>query len=1411
MKRNIIIFILFVMSCIFDVGASNTQFTYTPSALTINNEGGKFTVTIKQEPQTENETCYIYRIGGNINVQDSGGYMTDYCIDSPNKMVFTMRPRDTADHISGTITVICSLTRTDAMEPRPIIGPVDSQLPVGGNDYYECVPYIFSISYDYFALWGLFGGVIEEDDTWYEHGVSPIRILSVSPAVCGQKEEIVYAWEKKVGNGVWEEIEDSNCDSYAPETMGYHAVLYRRKATCGTYSGYSNTVEKRAVLNAGEIGIVYTDTSSILNLTDKRSPSVAVSQLFWESSEDMDSWTKISSGRLTMQVNKPAVTTYYRRAATSLDGETVRYSNIVCYNLGEPVYISKKTSTNKLGHSYIEDIMYYDGLGRPMQSVAVNAAASDADVITAFTYDNNGRQAYDHLPISITGNGGSFVRNIEYKADAYYKSLYNKSTSVYPYVKNEYDGSPLNRIIKTYRQGAEYKADSCRFVSYSYALNDADEVRKLSVNDNDILSVEGFYPKNELYKNTVVDEDGNSRITFTDAYGNMVLSRQWTQANGNIDTYYVYDKCNRLRWVISPEGSAQLVQNSLYTIDSDFAKKYCYRYAYGSNGKICEKHLPGQDSSERMSYDEFGRMDSLFTANSERVSYSYTYDNFGRLSRICANVSNGQLLLTRANFIGEPHLTAGTFDISEYKYDGYDYTGDFVDHEFVAVTGVVADNDKYDNVCGQKTQEKIYEAFSLTGIRREYLCRTYYYDIRNRIIQTVETDYRGNKLRTSYQYDYIGNILARYEQYNVDAEVTDVRYDYTYDSRGRITAENVSIDGQPQTSVANVYDTLGRLKSVMFGDKIKTQYSYNIQGWLTKKDIDRKVELTVLPLATELAAMDTFDDLFDEQLRYFDPIDAQPLYSGNVSEMDWSRSGDRGLRYCYSYTYDELGRLTNSDFDMRNGMSTSRKIYVERNISYDRNGNIIHFDRGVGTSTLYKYDRTFSGNRLIGSNMQTEIKELTLDGMTTEISDPVSTAFGYDSMGNITTISNDDLEIDYNFLNLPRKIVRSKTERDRFGQMKLLKETTQYRYLSDGSKVSSCDAGGNGYMYFGTARFTLDDNVPTFESIPFSGGRIVKTTNGYEPQYYLTDHLGSTRMIVNKDGKTVEATFDYTPFGVQITGASLPTNSTEYRFSGKELQNISDYEIYDFGARQYFPKYAIWGSVDPQANAFPSVSPYIYCSNNPVSRVDSNGLWDVSVHLYNDRAKYGFGIAIVTDRHGDEVFRFVVRAEGVGGHNRYKEKADTPLGIYNISKKYPWIIGKSRKSYGPNYRLNMEPLEGEIISTGRTLIRIHGGRQEYFNEDTGQWERVKNPELLETEGCLRAFEDDMIKFKSITDLLQEKDSSETPGIVRITDDLIQEDVFDNYVTTSIRVTYSVPDNELDYWKNYISDFLNKKR
>jgi hypothetical protein len=39
--------------------------------------------------------------------------------------------------------------------------------------------------------------------------------------------------------------------------------------------------------------------------------------------------------------------------------------------------------------------------------------------------------------------------------------------------------------------------------------------------------------------------------------------------------------------------------------------------------------------------------------------------------------------------------------------------------------------------------------------------------------------------------------------------------------------------------------------------------------------------------------------------------------------------------------------------------------------------------------------------------------------------------------------------------------------------------------------------------------------------------------------------------------------------------------------------------------------------------------------------------WDVTVHVYNNRAEYGYGIAIVTDEDGNEVYRFNVRAGGL--------------------------------------------------------------------------------------------------------------------------------------------------------------------
>ena len=60
-----------------------------------------------------------------------------------------------------------------------------------------------------------------------------------------------------------------------------------------------------------------------------------------------------------------------------------------------------------------------------------------------------------------------------------------------------------------------------------------------------------------------------------------------------------------------------------------------------------------------------------------------------------------------------------------------------------------------------------------------------------------------------------------------------------------------------------------------------------------------------------------------------------------------------------------------------------------------------------------------------------------------------------------------------------------------------------------------------------------------------------------------------------------------------------------YTFSAKEKD--SETGLSYFGARYYSSDLSIWLSVDPQSDKYPSLSPYVYCADNPVKLVDPNG------------------------------------------------------------------------------------------------------------------------------------------------------------------------------------------------------------
>ena len=63
--------------------------------------------------------------------------------------------------------------------------------------------------------------------------------------------------------------------------------------------------------------------------------------------------------------------------------------------------------------------------------------------------------------------------------------------------------------------------------------------------------------------------------------------------------------------------------------------------------------------------------------------------------------------------------------------------------------------------------------------------------------------------------------------------------------------------------------------------------------------------------------------------------------------------------------------------------------------------------------------------------------------------------------------------------------------------------------------------------------------------------------------------------------------------------------AASYTFSAKEKD--SETSLSYFGARYYSSDLSIWLSVDPMSDKYPSLSPYVYCADNPIKLVDPNG------------------------------------------------------------------------------------------------------------------------------------------------------------------------------------------------------------
>ena len=427
----------------------------------------------------------------------------------------------------------------------------------------------------------------------------------------------------------------------------------------------------------------------------------------------------------------------------------------------------------------------------------------------------------------------------------------------------------------------------------------------------------------------------------------------------------------------------------------------------------------------------------------------------------------------------------------------------------------------------------------------------YYYDLHGRLVQSNGRNHLGGKDRYLARYDFTGRPVQTRESHSSSASGSQRGLTTTlaYDHDGRLSQRRTTLSSVTTPLTARYsYDEAGRLSEKTLGPT-PVSYTYNVRGWIGK--------IASAPFVSEL--------------RYENPrYGGAPLYSGMVSQWTWKHGQQPENDYVFSY--DGVGRLVAAKHFV-DGARTDG--YTERGIRYDANGNLLSISRTAGGAVSDSLRFTLGGDVLL------------------DVSGTSTGVFEYDPSGNLVKDGLNRLEFSYNCLNLMQTV-----------QTTVGASKAQFTYGSDGRKLSE-KARTGGFEYLGSLIYAYRGGTLSLAQAVTDEG----TIQSAGVNYFIRDHLGSVRAVVDHTGKIVERN-DYYPFGGRHENSALSLSATNrYKFGGKETLEPVSLDMLDFGARFYDPRIARWNTQDPLAEKYFSLSPYNYCAGNPITLVDPTGMF----------------------------------------------------------------------------------------------------------------------------------------------------------------------------------------------------------
>ena len=245
--------------------------------------------------------------------------------------------------------------------------------------------------------------------------------------------------------------------------------------------------------------------------------------------------------------------------------------------------------------------------------------------------------------------------------------------------------------------------------------------------------------------------------------------------------------------------------------------------------------------------------------------------------------------------------------------------------------------------------------------------------------------------------------------------------------------------------------------------------------------------------------------------------------------------------------------------------------------------------------------------------------------------------------------------------------------------------------------------------------------------------------------YYLQDHLGNNRVVIDEHGQ-VEQVNHYYAFG-GLMGESTGGGTQSYKYNGKELDRMHGLDWYDYGARHYDAVLGRWMCVDPLAEKFPNIGAYVYCHGNPINMIDPDGKDDYKLNKNGQISFWRRTNAKTTDRIFSSDKSNILINKGLAsqlvenktrnGTIALTNKSDDAFKFFKFVADYSnveWnLIGERSDNGGVVFKLNSDfqskTADVNTVNAGKFLFMLHShpwGSNKGVTRASGNYNEYKN-------------------------------------------------------------------------------------